>query len=80
VAEGLVTALTNSALRLSVNLQTELERPEWKQKTGREGLEHALSLLRAHMGPLVNGQDCRGYCEVLRCARALAQAVNGLHG
>jgi hypothetical protein len=79
VAEGLAAALTNAAVRLSATLQVELQRAEWQQRTGREGLEHALSLLRAHMGPLVNGQDCQGYREVLRCAWALAQAVNGLH-
>jgi hypothetical protein len=45
VVEGLVTALTNSALRLSVGLQAELDRQEWKHKTAREGLEHALTLL-----------------------------------
>jgi hypothetical protein len=39
VAEGLVAALTHSAVRLSICLHGELERPAWKQKTGREGLE-----------------------------------------
>ena len=57
VAEGLVAALTNSALRLGFCLQAELERPEWHQKSGRERLEHALTLLRTHTGPLIDGED-----------------------
>jgi hypothetical protein len=39
VAEGLVAPLTHSALRLSARLLTELNRPEWEQKSAREGLE-----------------------------------------
>jgi len=80
VAEGLVAALTDSALRLSACLQAELERPGWKDKTGREGLEAALMLLRSHLGPLVNGEESQRYRKVLRCAKALANAVNGLDG
>jgi len=78
VAEGLVTALADAAVRLSASLQAELNRQEWQQKTGREGLEAALTLLRSHMGPLVNGADALGYREVLRCARALRQAIDAL--
>jgi hypothetical protein len=37
VAEGLVTALTNSAVRLTACLHGEMEQLEWTQKTGREG-------------------------------------------
>jgi hypothetical protein len=71
-AEGLVTTLTNSAMRLSACLQAELNRSEWQQKTGREGLEAAFKLLRSHMGPLIDGVNCQRYREVLRCAKALA--------
>jgi hypothetical protein len=78
VAEGLVAALTDAAVRLSANLQAELKRPQWEQKTAREGLEAALTLLRAHLGPLVNGDDAQRYRHVLRCARALGQAVASL--
>jgi hypothetical protein len=52
VAEGLATALTEAARRLSRYLQVELQRPEWEQKTGKPGLEAALSMLRAQLGPL----------------------------
>jgi len=72
--------LTDSAVRLSACLQAELNRPEWEHKTGREGLEAALTLLRSHMGPLINGEDCQRYREVLCFTKALANAVNGLHG
>jgi hypothetical protein len=46
-------------------------------KDGTRGLEHALALLRSHMGPLIDGVDCQRYREVLRCAKALANAVTG---
>jgi hypothetical protein len=74
-----VTAATNSALRLSACLKADLDRPEWKHKTAREGLDHALTLLRSQMGPLIDGEDCQRYRDVLRCARALANAVSRLH-
>jgi len=80
IAEGLVAALTDAAVRLRACLQAELARPGWEQKTGREGLEHALTLLRSHMAPLIDGVDCQRYREVLRFAKALANAVNGLRG
>jgi hypothetical protein len=57
IAEGLVTALTNSAVRLSACLQAEQARPAWQHKTAREGLDHALTLLRSHMGPLIDGEE-----------------------
>jgi hypothetical protein len=31
------------------------------------------------MGPLIDSEDCQGYREVLRCAKALANAVSRLH-
>ena len=39
VAEGLAAALTEAARRVSGYLQAELQRPEWEDKTGNEGLE-----------------------------------------
>jgi len=30
------------------------------------------------MGPLIDGVDCQRYREVLRCAKALTNAVNRL--
>jgi hypothetical protein len=80
VAEGLVAALTDAAMRVSAHLQAELKRPAWEQKTGKEGLETALTLLRAHLGPLVNGPEAVRYREVLRCARTLARAMGTLEG
>jgi hypothetical protein len=31
------------------------------------------------MGPLIANEDCQRYRQVLRCAKALAIAVNKLH-
>jgi hypothetical protein len=39
-----------------------------------------LSLLRAHLGPLVTGEHGARYTEVLRRAKALARAVEELEG
>jgi hypothetical protein len=47
--------------------------------SAREGLEHALALLRGHMAPLMNGDNGKRHREVLRCAKALANAVKELH-
>jgi hypothetical protein len=44
-----------------------LKRPGWEQKTGKAGLEAALTMLRGH-------------AEVLRWAKALARAVEDLEG
>jgi hypothetical protein len=41
VAEGLAAALTEAARRVSSYLQSELQRPDWEQRTGKEGLEAA---------------------------------------
>jgi hypothetical protein len=51
VAEGLAAALTEAARRVSSYLQAELQRPDGEQKTGKEGLETALSVLRSQLGP-----------------------------
>jgi hypothetical protein len=75
VAEGLAAALTEAARRVSGYLQSELQRPDWEQKTGKEGLEAALSMLRTQLGPLVTGAEGTRYAEVLRRAKALARAV-----
>jgi hypothetical protein len=80
VAEGLAAALTEAARRLSSYLQVELQRPDWERKTGKEGLEAALGVLRAQLGPLVTGADGSRYAEVLRRAKALARAVEDLEG
>jgi hypothetical protein len=53
VAEGLAAALTEAARRVSGYLQTELQRPDWEQPSGKNGLEAALSMLRTQLGPLV---------------------------
>jgi hypothetical protein len=78
VAEGLVTAMLDGARAVSATLQGELQRTHWEQKTGKEGLEAALSLLRGHLGPLVTGEHGARYSEVLRRARGLARAVEEL--
>jgi hypothetical protein len=39
VAEGLAAALTEAARRVSSYLQSEIQRPDWERKTGKEGLE-----------------------------------------
>jgi hypothetical protein len=80
VAEGLATALTEAARRVSDYLQSELQLPDWEQKTGKEGLEAALSMLRAQLGPLVTGAEGTRYTEVLRRAKALARAIEDLEG
>jgi hypothetical protein len=80
VAEGLAAALTEAARRVSGYLQSELQRPDWERKTGREGLEAALSMLRSQLGPLVTGAEGARYAEVLRRAKALARAVEDLDG
>ena len=80
VAEGLAAALTEAARRVSSYLQSELQRPDWEQKTGKEGLEAALSMVRAQLGPLVTGAEGTRYTEVLRRAKALARAVEDLEG
>jgi hypothetical protein len=51
-----------------------------QQKTGKEGLEAALSILRAQLGPLVTGAEGTRYTEVLRRAKALARAIEDLEG
>jgi hypothetical protein len=76
VAEGLAAALIEAARRVSSYLQ----RPDWEQKTGKEGLEAALRMLRAQLGPLVTGAGGTPYTEVLRRAKALARAVEDLGG
>jgi hypothetical protein len=58
----------------------ELKRPDWEHKTGKNGLEAALSIVRAQLGPLVTGADNTRYTEVLRRAKALARAVEDLEG
>jgi hypothetical protein len=78
VAEGLVAVLTEAARRVSTFLQMELRRLDWEQKTGKEGLEAALNIVRVQLGPLVTGADCTRYTEVLRRAKALARAVEDL--
>jgi hypothetical protein len=78
VAERLAAAVTEAARRVSGYLQAELQRPDWEDKTGKEGLEAALSMLRARLGPLVTGADATRYTEVLRRAKALARAVEDL--
>jgi hypothetical protein len=65
---------------VSSYLQAELQRPDWEHKTGKEGLEAALSMLRAQLGPLVTGADGTGYAEVLLRAKALARAGEDLEG
>jgi hypothetical protein len=80
VAEGLAVALTEAARRVSRYLQSELQRPEREQKTGKEGLEAALAVLRAQLGPLVTGAEATRCAEVLRRAKALARAVEDLEG
>jgi hypothetical protein len=80
VAEGLVTALLGGVHAVRATLQVELQRPHWEQKTGKEGLEAAFSLLRGHLGPLVTGEQGARYSEVLRRAKALARAVEELEG
>jgi hypothetical protein len=80
VAEGLAAALTEAARRESSYLQSELQRPDWEHKTGKEGLDAALSMLRAQLGPLVTGAEGTRYTEVLRRAKALARAVEDLEG
>jgi hypothetical protein len=80
VAEGLAAALTEAARRVSGYFQSELQRPDWEHKTGKEGLEAALSMLRAQLGPLVTGADCTRDTEVLRRAKALARAIEDLEG
>jgi hypothetical protein len=80
VAEGLAAALTEAARRLSGYLQSELQRPEWEHKTGKEGLEAGVLVLRAQLGPLVTGAEGTRYAEVLRRAKALARAVEVLEG
>jgi hypothetical protein len=80
IAEGLAAALTEAARRVSSYLQSELQRPDWEHKTGKEGLEAALSMLRAQLGPLVTGADGTRYPEVLRRAKALARAIEDLDG
>jgi hypothetical protein len=78
VADGLAAALIEAARRVSSYLQSEIQRPDWEQKTGKEGLEAALSMLRAQLGPLVTGAEGTPYTEVLRRAKALARAVEEL--
>jgi hypothetical protein len=80
VAEGLAAALTQAARRVSSYLQSELQRPDWEHKTGKEGLEAALSMLRTQLGPLVTGAEGTRYAEVLRRAKALARAIEDLEG
>jgi hypothetical protein len=82
VAEGLAAALTEAARGVSGYLQSqsELQRPDWEHKTGREVLEAALGVLRAQLGPLATGADGTRYAEVLRRAKALARAVEDLEG
>jgi hypothetical protein len=80
IAEGLVAALTDAARNVSATIQGELHRPCWEQKTGKEGLEAAWTMLRGHLGPLVTGADAMRYTEVLRRAKALARAVEDLEG
>jgi hypothetical protein len=78
VAEGLAAALTEAARRVSGYLQSELRRPDWEQKTGREALQAALSVLRSQLGPLVTGAEGTCYTEVIRRAKALARAIEDL--
>jgi hypothetical protein len=80
VAKGLAAALIEAARRVSSYLQSELQRPDWEQKTGKEGLEAALSMIRAQLGPLVTGAEDTCYTEVLRRAKALARAIEDLEG
>jgi hypothetical protein len=80
VAEGLAAALTEAARRVSDYLQSELQRPDWEHKTGKGGLEAALGVLRAQLGPLVTGAEAARCAEVLRRAKALARAVEDLEG
>jgi hypothetical protein len=80
VAEGLAAALTEAARRVSSYLQSEMQRPDWEHKTGKEGLEAARSMLRAQLGPLVTGAEGARCAEVLRRAKALARAVEDLEG
>jgi hypothetical protein len=80
VAEGLAGALAEAAHRVSTFLQIELQRPGWEQRTGKEALEAALSMLRAQQGPLVAGADATRHTEVLRRAKALARAVEEREG
>ena len=80
VAEGLAAALTEAARRVSGYLQDELQQPDWERRTGKEGLEAALSMVRAQLGPLVTGAEGTRYTEVLRRAKALARAVEDLEG
>jgi hypothetical protein len=65
---------------VSSYLQAELRRPDWERKTGREGLEAALGMLRSQLGPLVTGAEGTRYAEVLRQAKALARAIEDLEG
>ena len=65
---------------MSSYLQSELQRPDWEQKTGKEGLEAALSMLRAQLGPLVTGAERTRYTGVLKRAKALARAIEDLEG
>jgi hypothetical protein len=80
VAEGLAATLTEAARRVSSYLQMDLQCADWEQRTGKEGLEAALSMLRTQLGPLVTGADGTGYAEVLLRAKALARAGEDLEG
>jgi hypothetical protein len=77
IVEGLAAALTEAARRVSSYLQSELQRTDRERKTGKEGLEVALAVLRAQLGPLVTGAEGTRFTEVLRRAKALARAVEG---
>ena len=70
---------------MSSYLQSEFQRPEWEHKTGKEGLEAALSMLRAQLGPLVTGAEGTRYAECSGGAlndlinRRLAEVMENAH-